>query len=612
MAESDTAGAQKIILIFMRNSLSLQRINTYDTMIKDFKIDRSAWMLLLVCAIVMLPFLGLAEYHTKGEPREAVVAYSILESGNWILPTNNGGEIPYKPPFFHWCIAALSLLNGGVVNEFTSRLPSAIALIAMTVWTYVFFARRKDSATAMATALVTFTTFELHRAGGNCRVDMVLTALTVGAIFLLYRWWERGMKGVPWLAILLMSCATLTKGPVGMIIPCLVTGIFLLFRGVNFFRAFFSLVAWGLLSLILPLCWYVAAYGQGGQEFLDLVMEENFGRMTSTMSYNSCVNPWPYNIMTLVAGFIPWTLVILMMLFAPGYTRSRACDSWRALIQKCRTLPSVNVLATVAALTIFIFYCIPQSKRSVYIMPMYPFVAFYVAEWIIYVSRQRIGIIKVFGDIMAAIATALPLCVVIVKFGLVPEAWFNHGKHAAENVAMLYAIRDLSGILTSILCLVSIDVAQVWWFKLRKAATPSTIVPFVSAVIIGIYISMSGVYQPAVLNVKSEKDMAAEIDKAAPQSEGELYEFISDGEFAAGDPVHYFEVNFYIGDRISSFYKRKPESGFLLMGDQDAEKYMPQFEAEGYEFEIRYKSPRPIIGHPAKVYKFRKVKNDML
>lgn len=579
-------------------------------MIKDFKIDRSAWMLLLVCAIVMLPFLGLAEYHTKGEPREAVVAYSILDSGNWILPTNNGGEIPYKPPFFHWCIAAVSLLNGGVVNEFTSRLPSAMASIGLTLWTFVFFARRKDTATGMATALVTFTTFELHRAGGNCRVDMVLTALTVGAIYLLYRWWERGMKGVPWLAILLMSCGTLTKGPVGMIIPCLVTGVFLLFRGVNFFRAFFSLAAWGLMSLILPLCWYLVAYGQGGQEFLDLVLEENFGRMTSTMSYNSCVNPWHYNIVTLVAGFIPWTLAMVMMLLAPGYPRSKASDSWKALFKKCPTLPSVNVLATVAALTIFIFYCIPQSKRSVYLMPMYPFVAFYVAQWVMYVSRWRIGIVKVFGDIMAVIGFVLPLCVIAVKFELVPEVWFDHGKHAAENVGMLHAIANISGFWSILLVLVSLVVAEVWWLKLRKAATPSTIVPFVSAVIMSIYISMSGVYQPAVLNVKSEKDMAAEIDAAAPQSEGELYEFISDGEFAAGDPVHYFEVNFYIGDRISSFYKRKPESGFLLMGNQDAEKYMPQFEAEGYVFEERYVSPRPIIGHMAKVYKFRKVKNE--
>ena len=119
-------------------------------MIKEIKIDRQAWVLLAVCVVVMLPFLGLADFNTKGEPREAVVAYSILESGDWILPTNNGGEMPYKPPFFHWCIALLSLLNGGVVNEFTSRLPSAIALIAMTVWTFVFFARCKGAATGMA------------------------------------------------------------------------------------------------------------------------------------------------------------------------------------------------------------------------------------------------------------------------------------------------------------------------------------------------------------------------------------------------------------------------------------------------------------------------------
>ena len=151
-------------------------------MIRQMKIDRTAWLLLVVCVFVMLPFLGLADFNTKGEPREAVVAYSILDSGNWILPTNNGGEMPYKPPFFHWCIAALSLLNGGTVNEFTSRLPSAIALVAMTVWTFVFFARRKSQATGLAAALIAFTTFELHRAGANCRVDMVLTAATVGAI----------------------------------------------------------------------------------------------------------------------------------------------------------------------------------------------------------------------------------------------------------------------------------------------------------------------------------------------------------------------------------------------------------------------------------------------
>ena len=70
--------------------------------------------LLLISVLTFLPFLGLTDFHTKGEPREAIVAYSMLETGNWILPQNNGGDIAYKPPFFHWLIAGFSALNGAV------------------------------------------------------------------------------------------------------------------------------------------------------------------------------------------------------------------------------------------------------------------------------------------------------------------------------------------------------------------------------------------------------------------------------------------------------------------------------------------------------------------
>ena len=40
--------------------------------------------LVLICVVTLLPFLGLTDFHTKGEPREAVVAYSMLETGNWL------------------------------------------------------------------------------------------------------------------------------------------------------------------------------------------------------------------------------------------------------------------------------------------------------------------------------------------------------------------------------------------------------------------------------------------------------------------------------------------------------------------------------------------------
>lgn len=192
---------------------------------------RLAYIAVTIIAVVaLLPFLGLTDFTTKGEPREAVVALSMLNDGNWILPVNNGGDIPYKPPFFHFCIALLSMFTGHV-GEYTSRLPSALSLIAMTVACYTFYARRQSTRTAVVAALFMLTAFETHRAATVCRVDMMLTAFIVGALLLLYRWQERGGRGLPLWAVLCMSGAVMTKGPVGCVLPCMVTGVFMLLRG---------------------------------------------------------------------------------------------------------------------------------------------------------------------------------------------------------------------------------------------------------------------------------------------------------------------------------------------------------------------------------------------
>ena len=39
-------------------------------------------ILAVVCVVTLLPFMGLTDFHTKGEPREAIVAYSMIETGN--------------------------------------------------------------------------------------------------------------------------------------------------------------------------------------------------------------------------------------------------------------------------------------------------------------------------------------------------------------------------------------------------------------------------------------------------------------------------------------------------------------------------------------------------
>ena len=90
------------------------------------------WIVALIVIATLLPFLGETMFNSKGEPREAIVAVSMLNSGDWILPVSNGDVIPYKPPFLAWLIAAFAtVFNGGVVTEYISRLPSALALMGL-------------------------------------------------------------------------------------------------------------------------------------------------------------------------------------------------------------------------------------------------------------------------------------------------------------------------------------------------------------------------------------------------------------------------------------------------------------------------------------------------
>lgn len=376
----------------------------------NIKYNKALWLIIILAIVIMIPFLGLTDFNTKGEPREAVVAYTMLEHGNWILPINNGGDIPYKPPFFHWCIAFFSLFIGHV-NEYTSRLPSAVSLVLMTIGGFVFYAKRKNAPTSLIAAILTLTAFEVHRAGMNCRVDMVNTAFMVGAMYLLYRWWEKGKHQLPWLAILCMSGATLTKGPVGIILPCFVMGVFMLTQRENFWGIVWRMALTALLSLVIPFCWYYAAYLQGGDEFLRLVKEENIDRFMGKMAYESHENPAWYNLLTLITGWLPYTLLLLFSLFILPWKKF----SKTRFLENAKKATPLQVFTWLAFLLVLFFYCIPKSKRSVYLLPCYPFMAYLIAEYIVWMMKEKMGALKVYAGAIASITLILNIALLVVK-----------------------------------------------------------------------------------------------------------------------------------------------------------------------------------------------------
>lgn len=535
-------------------------------------------ILVAICVISLISFIGLSLFNTRGDPREAIVSLSMLKYGNWILPVNNGIDIAYKPPFLHWCIAAISYIYGEV-TPFTSRLPSSLALIAMIAVGYVFFTKRKDATTAFIAGIITLTCFEVHRAGTSCRVDMLLSALMVIALYQLHKWGEKGMKGFPVFGVLALSGAFLTKGPVGILLPCLVEFVYLLIRGTKPLKLIGLFILIGISACIIPAFWYIAAYRQGGDKFLELVYEENVLRFLGKMSYSSHENPAYYNVITVIAGYVPYTLLVLISLFAIKYKslNIKMDHWWTRLRNRITSMDSAHLFSLLSIVIIFVFYCIPKSKRSVYLLPIYPFIAFFLAEYIMYLAKKHSAVLKTFGNIMSGLTILLILCFIAVRVGLIPETIFS-GKHASENINMLRALETKElNILSIILIAVPLIASFIFW-RIKNQSHNKLIFSMLG-IIWGLFISLDGFYQPIVLSSKSDYDVAMKIKEIVP--EGRLYSYRTD--IVVGDRMHPFTINFYLGDRVVPFDCFNPSSGYLIAGNDDIDTFKKTYTSYNVE-----------------------------
>ena len=112
-----------------------------------------------------------------------------------------------------------------------------------------------------------------------------------------------------------------------------------------------------------------------------------------------------------------------------------------------------------------------------------------------------------------------------------------------------------------------------------------------------------------ILNAKSVKHIAQQIERIVPPEKGKLYEYIEKGVQAKGDPVHFYELNFYLRDRIGNFHTQRPSEGYLLIGEEDVDLMMDEFKKQGYRFPLLYTSaPEPVFKQTLHLYSFSKWK----
>jgi 4-amino-4-deoxy-L-arabinose transferase-like glycosyltransferase len=393
------------------------------------------WLLLLLlplCYALFFHQLGARDIWDPDEDEYVLVNREMVLDGHWIYPTANGGAYGIKPPLFNWLGSGISVLVGEV-NELTSRLPSAIAASAGLFALY-FLARMLFGYRAAWLSVLVLATSPLYIEFGRwIQINMLSTLLLI--VTLACFWWgyTREHRRTP--AYLLMYAAsglgTLDMGPVNAVMPAIVIGGYLLAaRDLGHLRHLKT--GWGLLvwlAVVAP--WYTAASLQEGYAE-NLLFVTNVTRYFGDFHHTRGVF---YYLGTVPPYFLPW------LAFLPG--GFYLCFAERTREDRERLLfPFLWVVG------LFVFFSISTTKRSEYLLPIFPGLALlvgYALDWALRQSEEsgiRTRLLTLPLQIVLAIGAAVGPGIAIFAATRGPE-WLA----IALPIAVLSLVASAAGVL---------------------------------------------------------------------------------------------------------------------------------------------------------------------
>jgi len=537
--------------------------------IQSLYLQKPVLFILLVSMLLTLPWIGIGDFYTKGEPREASLAVSMLQHGYWVLPVGYADEIGFKPPLMHWLVAGFSMIAGHV-SEATARLPSALGLIGMTVFTLIFLLRRKSKMEAIVSALILLTGFEMHRSGLECRVDMTLAFFMSMGLMEMYRWEEKKLKGFPLLLVLLLACASLVKGPIGIVLPCFVFGVYLLLRKYSFWKALGKNALVAVPALLILFVWYYLAYKQDGQRFLDIAFAENIGRFLGMNRDQLGIDyslghdgPFWYYLPAILTGFLPWSLVLVFAAFTFGYKKwwkkLRSSDStW---FKRIATMDKMTLFSSLVVILFIGFYAIPSSKRSVYILPAYPFAAFLLAKVFLWAEKNKPVIFTVFGKLVGGIAALLLVLSCAAHFNNLAEitSLIPLDTKTTNDVRLFADFFLNPGWLGYMLWffLLAVFLLFIRWMQTKNVRT---LIFGIFTLFISTQIFLEGTLYPTFKNGNSLQPVAREF-QASYDIKGKTYVMNNLKLYAS-----IYGLNYYMDNDFKNFELFLPSDGFLIIG----------------------------------------------
>ena len=336
---------------------------------------RARWFFLFAL-LLLAAGMGLRDPWPADEPRFALSAHQMVESGDWLIP-HRGHEIyADKPPVF--------MIAQAVSYEITRSwriaflLPSLLAALG-TLWLMYDLARRIwDQRTGLYAAGALLTAFQFVYQAKRAQIDPAVTFFITLANYGLLRHFLLGPDWrAYWLGCFAAGLGVITKGVGVLALFLFAPYIFARFAHWNFVASTSrGTLRWlgGALAFLAALAlWFVplalAVHADPKPEYAtylhDILIRQTAARYTDSWDHQ---HPFWYYAGVIASGWLP--LVLALPWLVPR---------WRDAL---RERDARLLLPLVWIVLIVVFFSFPRGKRDVYILPALPMLALAAAPYL--------------------------------------------------------------------------------------------------------------------------------------------------------------------------------------------------------------------------------------
>ena len=351
--------------------------------------------IVVLSSILMFIGLGSTKLWDQDEGFFASAATEMYISGDWIVPTFNGDLFSHKPPFMYWMMMLGFQLFG--ISAFAARFAAACFGVLAAWLTYRLGRKLFDVRVGVCAGLILPTCLMFNIVSRAATPDVFLVFFVTLGLYWFAKFDVASISGQEtasgklslsnWIVIYgSFALAVLVKGPIGILLPMAVIGLFKLctterrvlpkdavwwhqvreavrpFGPVNFLKTVWWMRPITAIVMLMLVAgpWYAAVGIKTNGQFLsEFFLTHHFHRFNTSMDNHS--GSLLYYPVSILIGMFPWSFFALPI----------ALEWWGQLKHNVQRRRKLIFLGCWVAVIVGLFSC-AQTKLSNYVLPAYP------------------------------------------------------------------------------------------------------------------------------------------------------------------------------------------------------------------------------------------------